>query len=176
MGKRGKNYVLSGIIELDDTYFGAPKSNGKRGRGTDKTSALSAVSLLDEGHHRFLKMQISLLDAESVRAVAQRVIRPRSEIHSDALESFCATLQETYDHHYQIFDRDSGALRWIHILISNAKSFLLGTCHDIGKSTCKVTSMNLLSASIAASGHSSFSPPRLTAVASNTLGYGDLTR
>jgi len=36
---------LSGVIELDDAYFGAPKSNGKRGRGTDKTSALAAVLL-----------------------------------------------------------------------------------------------------------------------------------
>ena len=55
MGERDKNYVLSGIIELDDAYFGAPKSNGKRGRGTDKTSALAAVSLTDEGHPRFFK-------------------------------------------------------------------------------------------------------------------------
>ena len=36
MGERDKDYVLSGIIELDDVYFGAPSSNGKRGRGTDK--------------------------------------------------------------------------------------------------------------------------------------------
>ena len=32
MGQRGQDYVLSGIVELDDAYFGAPKSNGKRGR------------------------------------------------------------------------------------------------------------------------------------------------
>ena len=50
MGERDKDYVFSGIIELDDAYFGAPKSNGKRGRGIDKTSALAAVSLTDEGH------------------------------------------------------------------------------------------------------------------------------
>ena len=49
MGERDKDYVLSGIIELDDAYFGAPSSNGKRGRGTDKASALAAVSLTDEG-------------------------------------------------------------------------------------------------------------------------------
>ena len=41
----------SGIVELDDAYFGAPKSNGKRGRGTEKTSALAAVSLSEQGHH-----------------------------------------------------------------------------------------------------------------------------
>ena len=59
MGERDKAYVLSGIIELDDVYFGAPSSNGKRGRGTDKTSALAAVSLTGEGHSLFLKIQVS---------------------------------------------------------------------------------------------------------------------
>ena len=35
IGERDKNYVLSGIIELDNVYFGAPNSNGKCGRGAD---------------------------------------------------------------------------------------------------------------------------------------------
>lgn len=133
MGERDKDYVLSGIIELDDAYFGAPSSNGKRGRGTNKTSALAAVSLTGEGHPLFLKIQVSKLDAESVRAVAQQIVRSGSEIHSDALGSFRVALQGEYVHHYQVFDKDSGALHWIHTLISNAKSFLLGTYHGIGK-------------------------------------------
>lgn len=133
MGQRDQDYVLSGIVELDDAYFGAPKSNGKRGRGTEKTSALAVVSLTEQGHPRFLKMQVSKLDAESVNAVAQQTICPDSEIHSDALGSFRAALREGYDHHFRVFDQDSGALRWVHTLISNVKSFLLGTFHGLGK-------------------------------------------
>ncbi len=87
MGQRDQDYVLSGIIELDDACFGAPKSNGKRGRGTEKTSALVAVSLTSQGHPRFF-IQVSKLDAESVSAVAQRTIHPDSEIYSDAFGSF----------------------------------------------------------------------------------------
>ena len=45
MGDKDKDYILSGIIELDNTYFSAPTSNGKLGRGTDKTSVLAALSL-----------------------------------------------------------------------------------------------------------------------------------
>ena len=92
MGERGKYYAISGIIELDDTYFGAPSSNGKRGKGTDKTSALTAVSLSDEGHPLFLKMQVSKLDAESICAVVQQTVRSGSEIHNDDLGSFRAVL------------------------------------------------------------------------------------
>lgn len=45
MGQRDQDYVLSGIVELDGAYFGAPKPNGKRGRVTEKTRALAAVPL-----------------------------------------------------------------------------------------------------------------------------------
>ena len=116
MGQRDKGYFLSGVIELDDAYFGAPKSNGKRGRGTDKTSVLVAVPLTEQGHLCFLKIQTSQLDAESVSTVAQQIICPGSEIYSDALGSFRAALQSAYTHYYQVFDKSSGAFRWVHTL------------------------------------------------------------
>ena len=157
-GQRNQDYVLSSIVELDDAYFGAPKSNGKQGRGTEKTSAQAAVSLTERGHPCFLKIQVSKLDAKSVSAVAQQTICPDSEIHSDALGPFRATLREGYDHHFQIFDQDSGTLRWVHTLISNVKYFLLGTYHGLGKKHLQSYSMNLPFTSTAASGLSSFSP------------------
>ena len=45
IGERDTEYVLSGYIEADDAFFGAPTSNGKRGRGTDKSVVLVGVSL-----------------------------------------------------------------------------------------------------------------------------------
>ena len=177
MGERDKDYVLSGIIELDDAYFGAPSSNGKRGRGTDKTSALAAVSLTGEGHALFLKIQVSKLDAESVHAVAQQIIRSGSEIHSDALGSFRTALQGEYVHHYQVFDKDSGALHWIHILISNAKSFLLGTYHGIGKKHLQRYFDEFDFRFNRRFWPEQLFPRLVRAVAvSNILGYGDLTR
>lgn len=55
-----------------------------------------------------------------------------NEIHSDALRSSRAALREGYVYHYQVFDQNSGALRWVRALISNLKSFLLGTYHGLG--------------------------------------------
>lgn len=133
MGERDQDYILSGIVELDDAYFGAPTANGKRGRGTEKISALAAVSLTEQGYPRFLKIRVSKLDAESVAEVARHTIRPGSEIHSDALGSFRAALRQEYEHQFQVFDKDSNALRWVHTLISNVKSFFLGTYHGLGK-------------------------------------------
>ena len=110
MGQREQDYILSDMVELDDVYFGAPKPNGRRGRGTEKTSALVAVSITEEGHPQFLKIQVSKLDAASVSAAVQRTIRPGSEVHSDALDAFRAALREKYMHQFQVFNKDSGAL------------------------------------------------------------------
>ncbi len=177
MGQRDKNYILSGVIELDDAYLGAPKSNGKRGRGTDKTSVLAAVSLTGQGHPRYLKMQVSQLDTESVSTAAQQIICHGSEIHSDVLGSFRAALRGAYVHHYQAFDKGSGTLRWVHTLISNVKASLLGTYHGLGKKH-----LQSCFDEFAFRFNRRFWPdqlfPRLVcAVAtSNILGYGDLTR
>lgn len=40
MGQRDQDYVLFGIVELDNAYFGVPKPNEKRGRETEKTNGL----------------------------------------------------------------------------------------------------------------------------------------
>lgn len=67
-----------------------------------------------------------------VSAVAQRTVSPDSEIHSDALGSFCAALSEGNIHHYQVFDKNNGALHWVHTLIFNVKAFFLGPYHGPG--------------------------------------------
>ena len=62
-------------------------------------------------------------------AVAQQIICPGGKIHSDAQGPFRAALQRAYVHYYQVFDKGSGILRWVHTLISNIKAFLLRTYH-----------------------------------------------
>ena len=104
-------------------------------------------------------------------------ICPGSKIHSDALGSFRAALREGYDHHFQVFNQRQRALRWVHTLISNAKSFLLGTYHGLGKKH-----LQSYFDEFAFRFNRRFWPeqlfPRLVCavVASNILGYDDLTR
>ena len=164
-------------MELDDAYFGAPKSNGKRGRGTEKTSALAAVSLSEQGHPRFFKIQVSKLDVPAVSAVARRTVPPGSEIHSDALGSFRAALREGYAHHYQVFAKGSGALRWVHTRISNLRAFLQGTYHGLGKKHLQGYFDEFCFRFNRRFWPNLLFPRLVCAVAaSNILGYDDLTR
>lgn len=45
MGEQDSKYKLAGVVELDDSFFGAPDKGGKRGRGTSKTKVVVGVSL-----------------------------------------------------------------------------------------------------------------------------------
>jgi hypothetical protein len=49
MRNRDARYLLEGIVEFDDSYFGGPAKGGKRGRGTDKARGLAALSKKEGG-------------------------------------------------------------------------------------------------------------------------------
>lgn len=133
MGQRDQRYLLSGIVELDDTYFGGPKPGGKRGRGTGKAKVLVGISKDEQGRPRFLKMQVvPNLKGKTIGRFAHDTIREKTVIQSDAYSSYRKPLAEKYLHEYQVFDPDSDMLRWLHIVIGNAKAFVLGTYHGLG--------------------------------------------
>jgi len=132
MGNRDARYLLEGIIEFDDTYFGGPKSGGKRGRGTQKTKALVALSKDSIGRPRFLKIQVvPNLKGKTVGKFAAATIREKATIETDAYRSYRKPLSERYHHVWEVFDADSQSLAWLHTIVSNAKAFVQGTFHGL---------------------------------------------
>ena len=133
MGQRDKIHHLHGVIEFDDAYFGGPTAGRKRGRGTEKATVFVALSLDERGNPRFLKMQVTPnLKQASVKKFANAAFTDGSVIHSDGYRSYIPAL-ESYTHEYRSYDPNSGLLHWLHIVISNAKAFILGTYHGLPK-------------------------------------------
>ena len=133
MGQRDETHQLCGVIEFDDAYFSGPTTGKKRGRGTEKTKVFVALSLDEQGNPRFLKMRVTPnIKQVSVRKFAHAAFANGSEILSDGYCSYIPALKN-YAHEYQPYDPDSGLLRWLHIVISNAKAFILGTYHGLSK-------------------------------------------
>ena len=136
MGERDTEYVLSGHIEADDAFFGAPTSNGKRGRGTDKTVVLVGLSLDEQKNPKYVKMQVAPdIKGESVAAFAVENIEQGSVIHSDGYSSYNILTEKGFIHEGKICDpvTDPEHLKWLHVVISNAKTFINGTFHGLGK-------------------------------------------
>ena len=133
MGQRDKTHQLNGTIEFDDTYFGGPTVGKKRGRGTEKAKVFVAASLDERGNPLYAKMRVTQnIKRASVKKFAQVAFVQGSTIHSDGYGSYIPAL-EGYAHEHESYDSNSGLLHWLHIVISNAKAFILGTYHGLSK-------------------------------------------
>ncbi len=136
MGERDAQYLLSGYIEVDDAFFGAPTSNGKRLRGTDKSVVLVGLSLNEKGQPQYAKMQVvQNVQSETVSAFTINNAEQGARIASDGYSSYKVLAEKGYVHEGKICDivSDPEHLRWLHTIISNAKAFIIGTYHGLSE-------------------------------------------
>ncbi len=133
MADRNALYMLSGLVEIDDFYIGAPSENGKRGRGTDKNQVLVALSKNTKGHPLYAKMEvIDNMKKETVEEFVMENIETKSTLQSDGHRTF-PTLKDNYTIEAKKFSpkEDPKHLKWIHTIISNLKTFVSGTFHGL---------------------------------------------
>jgi transposase-like protein len=133
MGQRDAEYRLDGIVEIDEAHIGAP-DEGRRGRGTRRSKALVALGLTTDGKPRFAKMRIAKrLDARSVESFAKAGIVAGTTIRTDGLNIYNGLSKLGFTHEATVAPgktRDD-VLYWTHTVISNAKTFILGTFHGL---------------------------------------------
>ena len=105
-GERDGLYLLSRIVETDETYVGGKKEGGKRGRGTEKTPVQVAVSLDSAGKiPGFVKMGVlEDVSGESIGAFVEKSMAQGSTVRTDGFGSYPAALGERYEHEPERFD------------------------------------------------------------------------
>ena len=92
-----------------------------------------ALSLSESGNPLYLKMMVTPnIKQASVRKFARLAFAAGCTVRSDGYRSYIPAL-EGYTHEHRSFDPSSGLLHWLHIVISNAKAFILGTYHGLPK-------------------------------------------
>jgi transposase-like protein len=132
MSERDANYQLAGFVEMDDAYFGAPRK-GTDGRGTTKAKVAIALSTDAEGHPLYTRMKvIESVSKNEIRKVAEECIREGTIISTDGHRSY-QNLKDNYIHKSQNYyeSNDEEFLKWLHVIIGNAKTFIMGTYHGL---------------------------------------------
>lgn len=134
MVNKDKDYILAGLALIDDVYFGGAKGGKKRGRGTEKTKVLVAVSLNKDNKPLFAKMEVvKNLEDETISIAISKMVESGSILRSDAYKSL-ANLKD-YVHEITVASTDMARARvvfkWLNIIVSNAKSYILGTYHGL---------------------------------------------
>ena len=134
MCNRDENYQLEGVVEIDDSFFTAPKHGSKRGRGTEKKAVMAALSYNSSGDPLFLKMEpVKDLKGDTVLDFAKRNLKDGVKISSDLFSSY-KVLSKDFAHEPKEFNLldNPEHLNWLHTIISNAKRFVKGTYHGLG--------------------------------------------
>ena len=135
MGQRDSRYTLSGSIEMDDAFFGGT-GKGKRGRGaTNKTTVMVMIETKGD-KAGFIAMQtLKSVSGERVEKVTQKHIEPSQKIRTDGLPAFSVLKKMGHQHDGRPIPGKQAhkELPWVHIAISNAKRFLLGTYHGVSR-------------------------------------------
>lgn len=129
MEMRDERYVLGGIVEFDDSYFGG-KIKGKEGRGAGNQPVFVAVSKNDKGHPVYLRMQVTNnVQSDSIEDFAREHIAYGSVVQTDGFNAYRTPLSKGYLHQRKVFEPDGELLKWLHHMIGNAKTFINGTYH-----------------------------------------------
>ncbi len=91
---------LSGIIQIDDAYWGGEHRGGSRGRGSEnKTPFVAAVSTNEDGHP--IAMNLNVLKgfkSSEIKRWAQTHLTPGSTVYSDGLNCFPAVKEADCKH------------------------------------------------------------------------------
>jgi hypothetical protein len=134
MGQRDAAYKMSGIVEMDEAFFGAADEGGKRGRGAEKTAVMVSVSLTAEGKPKFARMKVvDAVNGAAALSFAVSAVAKGSEIRTDGLNIYPILARNGYNLVQKEYSpkKQPGHLHWTHIAISNIKAFIEGTFHGL---------------------------------------------
>jgi len=134
MGERDADYLLHGTVDVDDSFFGAARVGSKRGRGTEKATVVFGVSFDKRNRPEFLKAKVvEAVDGKILKAFAKENIEPGARLRSDGLSAYRKLSKAGFSHEPQNFNHKENPehLKWLHVIVSNAKSFILGTYHGL---------------------------------------------
>lgn len=132
-------YKLCGVVTMDEAYFTGRENDEtkpkKRGRGTDKSKVIVAVSLSEDGKPQYARMQVvDNFRAKTIEKFAANHIEKGAKIITDGFQSYKSQkIKKDYFVDYDMLPADSeeSKLKWLHTVISNAKAFVLGTFHGL---------------------------------------------
>lgn len=133
MGNRLEGRMLSGLVEIDDAFFGG-KTKGKSGRGaTGKLNVVVIVERLNRCAGDAALIVLADQSGETFQAAVQSVVEPMTHIRTDGyptnsvLHGIAGRLNmDTIGRNYS----EHGPLENVDRVISLAKRYLLGTYHQ----------------------------------------------
>ena len=120
---------LRGVVEVDETYWGASESGGATGRKTLRKGLIIVAAEADgKGVGRIRMALIPNFDRKNLHRFIRDSIEPGSTVCTDGLNSYRDL--DGYDHHREVQNLRTGGqplLPRVHLVVSLLKRWMLGT-------------------------------------------------
>jgi transposase-like protein len=131
---------LSGIVQVDDAYWGGKKHDGKRGRGASgKTPFLAAVSTNCKGHPIYMRLsRIQSFTSAEVRRWSVKHLQSSTIVVSDGFRCFSGIAQAGFLHESIVTGGGFASVQikvftWVNTMLGNVKKAIHGTYHSVSK-------------------------------------------
>ncbi len=138
MKERDDSKPLTGIIQLDDVYWGGEHRGGKPGRGSqNKTPFLAAVAVNEAGHPIAMNMNVVKgFRLNEIARWARDHVSSESLVVSDGLACFRAVTASGCQHSSIVTGGGPASVTnetftWVNTMIGNVKNSITGTYHAI---------------------------------------------
>lgn len=140
MKERDDSQPLTGLIQMDDAYWGGERHGGKRGRGAPHKVPFVAAISTNEDHHP-IAMRLSKLkrfSRQEIERWASKHLKPSCTVISDGLGCFGAVSQAGCNHIPIVTGGGVESVKheeftWVNTMIGNVKRALNGTYHHISE-------------------------------------------
>jgi transposase-like protein len=136
MGDRDAFYKLAGLMEMDDTYFGAPKP-GKRGRGAAGKAKVVVAVETPENKPRFAAMRVvPRVSAAAIQALVHERLAAEVVVRTDGWQGYSVLDNPPGRHAWVVPASGPEAVKllpWVHTLIANVKGNIRGVHHGVSQ-------------------------------------------
>ncbi len=134
LADRDADYKLAGLIEMDDTYFGAPKP-GKRGRGAAGKAKVIVAVETPENKPRFAAMHmVPRVSGQEIQALVRERLVEEVVVKTDGWQGYSVLDDSIRGHEWLVPGSGKEAARvlpWVHTLIANIKGNIRGVHHGV---------------------------------------------
>jgi transposase-like protein len=119
---------LKGKVEVDEAFFGAPETGGKRGRGGE--NKVQAAIAVETTGGKVGRIRIKIIDdasQESLHDFIKETIEPGSLVVTDGWRGYNGLTENGYKHEIIEHETKELLLPHVHTVISLIKRWILGT-------------------------------------------------